>query len=102
MKKIFFLTALFLQVLVAGAQPTMGLMLNSPDATEGYTLFAPMSSHTTYLIDNCGHEVHNWMSNYSPGLSVYFLNDGTLLRTGNAINNYFPAGGEGGIIEQYD
>src|SRR4051812_1090712 len=67
---------------LAGAQPTIGLIKNSPPAIDGYTLFAPIRSYTTYLVDNCGHAVNQWTSQYKPGNSVYFLPDGELLRTG--------------------
>jgi hypothetical protein len=35
-------------------------------------------------------------------MSVYLLPDGTLLRTGNANNTTFTAGGKGGVIEKID
>ena len=61
---------------------------NSPDIPtesqcEGYNLFTPLNSTETYLMDCNGQLVHTWSSNYKPGLSVYFLEDGTLLRTSN-------------------
>ena len=84
------------------AQPTIGLMLNSASATEGYTLFAPTRSNTTYLIDNCGHSVREWTSQYKPGNSVYFTADGKLVRSGNTNNTTFTAGGSGGAIEEFD
>ena len=64
------------------AQQTVGLFLNTSNAFDGYTLFAPINSTDTYLIDNCGEKVHSWPSSYRPGLSCYLLEDGTLLRTG--------------------
>lgn len=101
MKK-YFLILLFLSAISLNAQPTIGLLLNSPRATDGYTLFAPMRSRTTYLIDNCGHSVHEWTSAYMPGSSVYFTPDGKLFRPGSTGNVTFSAGGAGGIIEEYD
>lgn len=84
------------------AQQTVGLFLNSTNSYDGYTLFAPISSKTTYLIDNCGEKAHSWISNYRPGLAVYLLEDGTLLRAGNSNNSTFTSGGKGGIIEMLD
>jgi hypothetical protein len=55
----------------------------------GYILFAPMSSTTTYLIDKCGKIVHIWNSKYRPGLSVYLLPDGSLLKTCQTTTPYF-------------
>ncbi|MCB9230881.1 MAG: aryl-sulfate sulfotransferase [Bacteroidia bacterium] len=84
------------------AQQTVGLFSNTPDAYNGYTLFAPMMSTTTYLIDNCGEKVHNWNSTFRPALSVYMLENGTLLRTRNTGNSTFNAGGSGGGMEMLD
>ncbi len=84
------------------AQQTIGLFSNTVDSYDGYTLFAPMSNTTTYLIDNCGEQVHSWNSTYRPSLSAYILEDGTLLRCGNTLNSAFNAGGSGGIIEMID
>jgi hypothetical protein len=82
---------------------TVGLLQNTPENLEdGYVLFAPMGSTETYLIDKCGREVKTWSSTYRPGQSVYLLPDGKLLRTGNALNSTFNAGGKGGIIEIID
>lgn len=69
---------------------------------EGYTLFAPMKSTTTWLIDTDGNTVHSWDSDYRPGLGVYFLETGELLRTGNAGNTTFTGGGSGGIVQTLD
>jgi hypothetical protein len=73
-----------------------------PGAADGYVLFAPGHSDTTYLIDKCGKRIHEWGSEYNPGLAVYLLNDGTLLRCGNVNNNQFMGGGQGGIVEKLD
>ena len=43
-------------------QQTIGLFTNTPEAMNGYTLFAPLADKTTYLIDNCGQMVHSWES----------------------------------------
>jgi|GEM_PF-436104 plastocyanin len=67
----------------------------------GYNLFAPMTSTQTYLMDNDGQVVHSWSSAYRPGLSVYLLEDGSLLRTANVNNSTFSAGGSGGRVERY-
>jgi len=47
----------------------------------GYTLFAPNSSTSTYLINNDGLLINQWTSDYVPGLSVYLLENGNLLRS---------------------
>ena len=85
------------------AAQTVGLFLNTSASYNGYTLFAPMGSTKTYLINNCGEKVHTWASIYRPGLSVYLLENGTLLRTANVNNTTFsPTGGVGGKIEMID
>ncbi len=81
---------------------TVGVQLNTTDAYDGYTLFAPMSYETTYLIDNCGQVVNSWDSDYRPGLSAYLLEDGSLLRTKNLDNDTFRVGGSAGGVEQFD
>ncbi|MBS7786894.1 aryl-sulfate sulfotransferase [Flavobacterium sp. CYK-55] len=82
---------------------TIGLIEHqSGSLDDGYVLFAPNTSNNTYLIDKCGQLVHVWNSQYKPGQAVYLLEDGTLLRTGNANNTTFNAGGKGGIIEKID
>jgi len=84
---------------------SVGLIYCNSNTNLGYTLFSPISSTTTYLIDQHGREIHNWDSvgGFKPGLSAYILNDGDLLRTGNLGNNQpgdFSAGGASGHIER--
>ncbi len=90
---------LCLSILTIGySQQTVGLFYNQSEAFNGYTLFAPSSSRSTYLIDNCGYEIKKWVSAYNPGLSCYLLEDGRLLRTGR-VQGAFNGGGVGGRIE---
>ena len=81
---------------------TVGLFLNTANSYNGYTLFSPLGSKTTYLINNCGEKVHDWNTNYKPGQAVYLLENGNLLRAGNTNNATFNTGGAGGIIELID
>jgi len=84
-------------------QRTVGLFQNDAGKSfNGYTLFAPLRSMATYLIDNEGKLVHSWQSNYLPGNSVYLLENGHLLRTGNVNNRAFTSGGQGGRVQEYD
>ncbi len=88
---------------LANAQTTIGLIQHSIGTLDdGYVLFSPTPGNNTYLIDKCGREVKTWTSNYKPGHSAYLLNDGTLLRAGDANNGIFNSGGSGGIIEKID
>jgi hypothetical protein len=50
----------------AGAEQTVGVFINEPEALLGYTLFAPQSTTETWLIDNDGNEVHVWPSDAKP------------------------------------
>ena len=101
-KPCFLFLLLFILSPGLSAQQTVGLFQNSAEALNGYTLFGPMPSTTTYLIDNCGELVHSWPSGFRPGLSTYLLADGTLLRPGNTQNQTFGGGGSGGIIQMID
>jgi hypothetical protein len=88
---------------VGFAQRTVGLI--SYDASKsyrGYTLFAPITSTTTYLIDNDGQVVKSWQSGYGPGQAVMLLEDGSLLRTANPPSQSMQGGGAGGMVELYD
>jgi hypothetical protein len=100
MKNIVFL---FLFLFLNCNAQTVGLTQNDLSSlNNGYVLFAPISSTTTYLIDKCGKQVKTWPSTYRPALSCYLSNDGSLLRTGNTNNTIFNAGGKGGIIQKID
>jgi hypothetical protein len=101
MKRLLLLSSILVLTLGARAQ-TVGWFYTYEGAEPGYVLFAPNPSDTTYLIDKCGKKLHTWKSNYPPGLAVYLLDDGTLLRCGSTDNNNFQGGGSGGIIEKFD
>ncbi len=81
------------------SQQTIGLMLNTEESFNGYTLWTV--GHNTYLIDNCGYEVNRWESEFNPGLSVYLTEESTLIRPGSTFGQYNGAG-SGGIIEEFD
>jgi len=82
---------------------TVGLIYCDNRVNEDYTLFAPMSSESTYLIDAHGRMVHSWtsLSGLPPGMSAYMLEDGDLLRTVNLGTNFDHDGnGVAGKIER--
>jgi hypothetical protein len=56
-------------------------MINEPAAYNGYTLFAPNFSNNTYLINNEGLLVHQWVSDYHPTQTAYLMEDGNLIRS---------------------
>ena len=87
--------------LLFSQEQTVGVFVCEENVYDGYTLFSP--SKQTYLIDNCGHLIHQWTSQYRPGLAVYLLEDGLLLRTNKVNNNdVFSGGGIGGALEKLD
>ena len=58
-----------------------GILLNTPDATNGYSLFS--TSGSTYLVDNCGEIVKTWPV-YSPTRHCKLLPDGNLIYMTNS------------------
>ena len=78
---------------------------NIPPSTR-YTLFAPLQSKTTYLIDANGNTVHSWQSDARPALAAYLLPNGELLRTEKigSLPGTFASdvGGSGGVIQIQD
>lgn len=102
MVKLYCILVFLLLVQISSAQQTVGLFLNNSTSLNGYTLFTHGNSKVTYLIDNCGNEVHRWdQSTTNPGASVYLLENGNLLRTGR-INSNFNGGGTGGRLEIFN
>ena len=84
------------------AQRTMGVTLSEKGQQEGYILFAPMVSKTTYLIDKKGRLINSWLSETLPGQSAYLLPDGSLLRASSDRQSTFKKSGNGGIIEKFN
>jgi hypothetical protein len=84
----------------AAAEPKRGLVLNAEGAYPGYTLFPPLRSRKTYLVDMQGEVVHTWDSEHSPGNAVYLFPGGTILRCARTQNPVFSGGGQGGRIQE--
>lgn len=89
-----------------GDQGTTPPISDDPVTVEAYSglnVFAPMQSTETYLMDNDGEILWTWNSNYRPALSVYLLEDGSLLKTASPGNSSFGnTGGVGGRVEILD
>jgi hypothetical protein len=101
--KNYYFYILFALAIFQSYSQTVGLIQHDSGTLDnGYVLFAPINSTTTYLIDKCGKQVKTWPSIYKPGQSVYLLEDGNVLRSGNTNNTTFNSGGKGGIIEKID
>jgi hypothetical protein len=102
MKKVlFFFVTLFFAIRVEAQ--TIGLFQNSPESYNGYTLFSSIFGTTTYLIDNCGKQVHSWQGNFPyVRTSVYLLPDGSLLRSGSDTGNSSFGSSAAGAFEKID
>ncbi len=97
------LLLLTLAAAAAAQTRTIGLLLHdSARAFRGFTLFAPLSSTTTYLINNDGMLIRSWKSASRPGQAAMLLPDGSLLRAAMTQGNPFTAGGVGGRVERFD
>lgn len=87
----------------ARAAQTVGLFVDdSTQAFTGYTLFAPTTYTSTYLINHRGQLVHEWPGTVTPGQSCYLLENGHLHRTGRVANMRFTSGGTGGKVQEFD
>jgi hypothetical protein len=74
---------------------------NPGKGCDGYILFAPWLSTKTYLINN-RKVVHRWQSQYRPGMPVYILENGNLLRADYAPHPGIIWGsGDTGRVEMF-
>jgi hypothetical protein len=78
------------------------LQYDQAQAFQGYTLYSPLRGTTTYLIDMEGNIVHQWNTQYAPGLYAYLLDNGNLLRGGQLVGAPVDFGGTGGIVQELD
>lgn len=84
------------------SSPKRGLLVSTEDSAGGYTLYGPLRSTSTYLVDALGKVAHEWKSDATPGQSVYLLPSGNLLRCERVDNEVFAGGGQGGRVREYD
>ena len=78
-----FVASPFFGVVAYGQTPTVGVVFQSEQSYDGYTLLPVTSSTNTYLLNNCGEEVNRWTSEYKAGMMAYLLDDGSLIRPGD-------------------
>ncbi len=84
-------------------EPARGLKLREKGTFDGYTLFSPVRSKTTFLVDMDGKVVHEWKTELPPGASDYFLANGHLLRCKRIEDTpVFHGGGTGGGVQELD
>lgn len=92
---------IFLVGIAFGQTPTVGLLLNTSEAFNGYTLFIG-GQKNTYLINNCGELINKWESPFSAGSTAYLMPNGNLMRPIRIGSSNFQGGGIGGGIEIVD
>ncbi len=88
--------ALLLTVAIPGLLSAPALALQASE--EGFTLFAPLTSTDTHLLDLDGTIAHTWPSSNPPGNAVYLRPNGNLLRTINTGGG--GVGGTGGGLQE--
>ena len=90
-------------LLAAASLSGRGLITNEPEAFQGYTLYTPLRSTETYLLNMEGEVVHQWSSDYWPSNSAYLLTNGNLLRTAKERGNemFGDRGPSGGRIQLF-
>lgn len=102
MLKRIVITFYFLPLLLIQAQNrTVGLIKYPVNHTEMYYLFTPLSSKSTFLIDDCGNLINKWNSNYTSGAFQLITPDGHMIRCGTYLPPRFGPGA-GGVLEKFD
>ncbi len=76
---------------------TSRMFVDSKDADKGLTLVAPWDQNKVFLVDYSGTVVHTWQTNRNTKGTVKLLEDGTLLRGGQA-----STGGSRESVQLYD
>ena len=81
----------------------LGVYVNDPRASPGYTLVFPLRSTRTNLIDLEGRVVRTWQSKYTAGQDAYLLENGHLLRAAKLGENeaFFAGAGAGGRVQEF-
>lgn len=76
---------------------------NDDESFDGYILYCPMWSTSTYIIDKQGKVVHTWDNSiYQDSQSTYLLENGNLVRASLVATSSFIAGGYQGRVEIFD
>ena len=85
----------------------VGLLASEPErASPEFTLFAPLlvQNRNVHLVDLQGKIVHTWTMPYSPGLSGYLTERGTLFYNGRTPESNFLSRFpfKGGVVLEAD
>ncbi len=78
---------------------TVGLLLNTERALDGYTLFSPMAEGNAYLIDNEGRVVHFWDIRSAGNATPYLLEDGSIIRMNGGFSQW---AWDGSLVWDFD
>lgn len=68
-------------------QEQRGVTLHQDAAFDGYTLFSPLGTGTTMLVDIKGQVVQSWKSEHMPANDAYLLPNGELVRAAKFMDN---------------
>ncbi len=94
---------LFLSSFTLAQEQTVGVLNFEEGASDAYTMFVPLYSFNTYLIDNCGKVAHIWPGDSRPGMMTYLNDDGSIYRAQKSTEVLFgTTGGFGGEILHID
>ena len=88
-------TATMLARAIQRAEPTIGLIVNKPQAARGYTLLYSRNARIVYLIDSLGRYVHKWEL---PG----HIRVAELLENGNLLTSYRQSLDTGTFVTEFD
>lgn len=87
---------------ITGVMGKRGLLTKAEQATDGYVLFSPTAGVKTYLMDMDGLIVHSWDGDLNT-MHAYLQENGHLFRLERDTEfPTFAAGGQAGIIREYD
>lgn len=84
---------------------TVGLTHYDERSFDGYTLFSPFPSDSTFLLNEEGRVVHAW-GGEAQAMQAYLLEDGSIMRAwdqaGSGEHLVFSAGGDAGFLDRID
>ena len=89
-------TATMLARAIQRAEPTVGLIVNEPQAAQGYTLIVPLRTDVVHMIDHLGRRVHTWK------LEGRRIHAAELLENGNLVIRHDPVDGGPRVVVEVD
>ena len=104
-RRLLILFVLLIMVLPASAQVglgrTVGVLVNTEAAYEGYTLFSPINTPSVYLMDNEGRIIHSWEIEGNAGVMEAHLLDNGHLVVVAGFRSSTPSAQRAGSIREY-